>query len=157
MNMTAKSRYALKIMMDLSEQALGDKDEMQKRHQIASRQGIPLDFMDHILAKLKDKGLILCHRGRSGGVSLGRDPEKISLWDIFSSVEESIYPVLCVESSCGAEDSCISHDAWSQVYQTIRTAFQGQTLAQVVQKWHRKTKIPWTGDPNRECRGSQPQ
>ncbi len=56
LNFTAKSRYALKIMMDLA----GTVDQgLQQRQQIAERQGVSLDFMDHILARLRSKGLIV--------------------------------------------------------------------------------------------------
>ena len=55
MNITSKGRYALKIMLDL---ALHQTGEKQRRHAIANRQGIPPDYIDHILARLRDGGEI---------------------------------------------------------------------------------------------------
>ena len=50
MNLTSRSRYALKIMLDLAshrEQAL------VKRRDIVKRQGVPAKYLDQILLKLK--------------------------------------------------------------------------------------------------------
>ena len=133
MNLTAKSRYALKIMMDLT---LCEGDGQQQRQKIARRQGISIDFMDHILARLREHELIQSTRGRSGGFRLKRRPEEISLWDIFSAVEESLYPVRCMEDSgCEFEVDCISLDAWSEVFQSIRSVLQSKNLRDVCERW----------------------
>lgn len=143
-------------MMDLVD---SEEDGHQQRHKIAMRQGIPLDFMDHILAKLRASDLIISIRGRTGGFQLKREPKDITLWDIFSAVEDSVYPVRCMggEKKCAAEDFCISHDAWTEVYQVIRETFKQQDLASIVEKWQQKKshlhEIPTEYSKPAECKG----
>jgi Rrf2 family protein len=74
-NITAKSRYALKIMMDL---AVQEDHGHQQRHNIAQRQNIPLDFMDQITSRLRAAGLVASIRGRSGGFQLSKLTTEIS-------------------------------------------------------------------------------
>ena len=137
MNFTAKSRYALKIMLDLADCQQAGK---QQRNQIALRQGISVDFMDHIMARLRDGELIRSTRGRNGGFELKKSPEDISLWDIFTAVEDHVYPVRCLveEDLCQLEESCISHDAWSDVALAIKKELAVKSLAYFIHKWRRK-------------------
>ena len=136
MNITAKSRYGLKIMMDLADHENGS---LQQRQQIATRQGIPIDFMDQIVARLKQAGLIDSIRGRSGGMQLRKRSSEISLWDILIAVEDSVYPVKCLEhESCGLEHTCISMDAWSEVLVTIKKELSHKYLYDVVARWQKK-------------------
>ena len=137
MNFTAKSRYALKIMMDLADSKPVGK---QQRSKIANRQGISVDFMDHIMAKLRSSQLIESTRGRFGGFELKQAPEEISLWDIFIAVEDNIYPVQCIEDhdACKFEASCISYDAWSDVFYSIKKELTSKSLAHMVEKWQKK-------------------
>lgn len=136
MNFTAKSRYALKIMMDLAD---FDNDGLQQRQKIAARQGISPDFMDHIMARLRSGGLVESIRGRQGGFRLQRSPAEISLWDIFCAVEDSLFPVQCVEEAgCHLESQCIAHDAWSDVATIIRSELSKRTLGDILKKWQEK-------------------
>ena len=149
MNVTSKSRYALKIMMDLAAEA-GSHGELSllgigsagdgpspviQRGAIASRQGIPLDYMDHILQRLRDAGLIASVRGRSGGYSLGRAADSITVHDIFKAVEDAWHPVQCLEGGegCQAEHICSSKDAWSHISAAITGTLSGIILAELVE------------------------
>ena len=138
MNFTAKSRYGLKIMLDLADSSHSNK---QQRNQIAQRHGISIDFMDHIMARLKKSGLIISIRGRNGGFQLNHPPEKVSLWDIFTAVEDYFYPVKCTQDNhCEFENSCISYDSWSEVVSGIKDVLEKKNLKQLVNQWNVKRK-----------------
>jgi Rrf2 family protein len=131
MNITSKSRYALKIMMDLAEHA---EVPVVHRGDIAARQGIPLDYMDHILSRLREGGLIDSTRGRGGGYRLVRAPEGISALTIFTVVEDAFQPVQCLEggTGCVAEHVCSSKDAWGLISGAIRDTLSGIMLTDLV-------------------------
>ncbi len=126
MNFTAKSRYALKIMMALSKQ---DETGLQTRIEVSKRHGIPLDFMDQILARLKSSDLIQTTRGRSGGLCLTKPSSSISLWEIFKAVEDNLYPVQCLENEgCVYENECISRNIWTDIFSGIEDHLRQITL-----------------------------
>lgn len=132
MNITSKSRYALKIMMDLAEGG----DTVTHRSTISARQGIPLDYMDHILSRLREAGLIASVRGRGGGYRLERAASTVSMFEIFTAVEDSFQPVQCLDGGkgCLADHVCSSRDAWADISSAIRHSLSGIILADLVAK-----------------------
>jgi|SRR5262245_4201322 len=83
MRTTAKADYAVRAAVELA--AAGDGPV--KAEQIADAQGIPLNFLENILAELRRAGIVQSRRGAAGGYALARPPEDVSLADIIRSVE----------------------------------------------------------------------
>ncbi|MEY4631458.1 MAG: Fe-S cluster assembly transcriptional regulator IscR [Pseudomonadota bacterium] len=157
MNLTSKSRYALKIMMDLAHYSAPPSDQaaaIVRRSDIARRQGIPTEYLDQIMIRLRSANLVESVRGRSGGYRLGRAADRITLWDVFAAVEDGIYPVECVATeNCGFAPSCITHDAWSSIFAAMREPLVKTTLAEATDKWADEHRMCPAGGI-RECRGS---
>ncbi|MDD9952169.1 MAG: Rrf2 family transcriptional regulator [Zetaproteobacteria bacterium] len=138
MNFTAKSRYALKMMLDLADH---QNEGPQKRHDIAMRQSIPIDFMDQILIRLRENGLIVSVRGRSGGLKLNRCADVISLWEIFYAVEDNVYPVKCLTNNdCKLEHTCISVEAWADVIHMFKDNLSQKSLKATLEKWQARQR-----------------
>ena len=144
MNITSKSRYALKIMMDL---AMHYDEGHQQRQAIASRQRVPLDFMDQITSRLRSADLIESIRGRSGGFQLTKTPAEISLCDILYAVEDSLYPVKCLENEpCDLEDDCISAPVWNDIFTVIKERLMGKSLDESIKNAQETPLKPCRGD-----------
>jgi Rrf2 family protein len=132
-NLTSKSRYALKIMLDLAHHA---HEAHVHRRDIAKRQGIPTDYLDQIMIRLRKGGLVESVRGRGGGYRLAKDPASISIWDLLLVAEGNLDPVQCLATGegCGFDISCISHDAWSKIYIAMRQPLEQMMLGDLVLK-----------------------
>lgn len=167
MNITSKSRYALKIMMDLahyspisptpedgSEAVKAPLSAIIRRNDIARRQGIPTEYLDQIMMRLRGAHLVDSVRGRAGGYRLGRHAESITLWDVFASVEDSIFPVECVAHGdrCGFENSCITRGPWTEIFESMRAPLVNMTLADATSRWADEHRMCPAGGI-RECRG----
>jgi Rrf2 family cysteine metabolism transcriptional repressor len=158
-NLTSKSRYALKIMMDLAH--FGANQALVRRSEIAARQGIPTDYLDQIMIKLRAGRLVESTRGRTGGYRLARSPEKITMWDLFTSVEDSMIPVECLASgeACDFETSCSSRESWKKIFVALKSSLGEITLAQLCSDWEKERQetgvMPATVPTLtvRECRG----
>lgn len=131
MKITSKSRYSLKLMMDIALCEM--QEEHVKRADLAKRQDIPLDYLDQILMKLRQAGLLESCRGRIGGYNLAKSASDITVKDIFSAVEEQWSPVSCANelSRCALEDSCIAHDAWQDIIFNIHSCLDQIKLSQL--------------------------
>jgi Rrf2 family protein len=178
-NITSKSRYALKIMMDLahysplpsplpgplpgllattlengSATAKTPGSAIIRRNDIARRQGIPTEYLDQIMMRLRGANLVDSVRGRAGGYRLGRSAESITLWDVFASVEDSIFPVECVAHGdrCGFENSCITRGPWTEIFESMRAPLIKMTLADATFRWADEHRMCPAGGI-RECRG----
>jgi Rrf2 family protein len=78
-NISVKSEYALRAVLDLASQPL---DQPVKIGDIAKRQNIPYKFLQLILADLKQAGIVESRRGVEGGYLLARPPESVRVGDI---------------------------------------------------------------------------
>lgn len=123
------------------------------RKDIADRQGVPFEYLDQILGKLRKSGLVESVRGRGGGYRLARSSSVISAWDILSAVEDSLRPVACIgeEHSCAFGVACVSKDAWQSVHSEIQKALQSMNLAVMVGTWAQKHHMCPAGGV-RECK-----
>jgi Rrf2 family protein len=131
MNITAKTRFGLKALMDIAyHHRVGP---VQRRH-IAVRQGIPTDYMDQILMRLRNSGLIQSLRGREGGYHLALEPDEITVWDVVTSVEDEPYSVngYTPEENLAYATECITEPAWSAVSDSIVQQLKNCTLAKML-------------------------
>ena len=153
MNLTSKSRYALKIMMDLAHHS---HQPLVRRAEIAGRQGIPTDYLDQIMIRLRAGKLVESIRGRSGGYRLARPADQITMWDLFSTVEESMIPVECISSghACDFEKSCVSKDAWTEIFGAIKSSMSTIKLSGLTDRWAQEHVVCPEGTA-RECRSGR--
>lgn len=129
MNLTSRSRYALKIMLDLAHRR---HDPLVRRQEIVTRQGIPSKYLDQILIKLRRAELVESVRGRTGGYRIARDIHQISVWEVFRAVEDGIYPVECVDEhqhqGCEFMHSCAAVEPWQIIFEAMRNCLEGINL-----------------------------
>ena len=84
MRISAKADYAVRAALELAANPDGDP---VKGERLSESQGIPLQFLEHILLELKHARLIQARRGAKGGYWLARDPAKITIADVIRAVE----------------------------------------------------------------------
>ena len=135
-------------MIDL---AVFESKGRQQRVAIAERQGVPLDFMDHILQKLRSHDLVKTVRGRGGGLVLARPSLDITAWDIVCAVEDFMTPVQCLEETCGNENDCQSKEAWAAIYTDIANVLKSRKLSSMINS--DSSGASKTASMPRECRG----
>lgn len=128
MNITSKTQYGLKAMLDIVYHHRAGP--VQRRH-IAARQGIPTDYMDQILMRLRNSGLIHSLRGREGGYHLALEPDEITVWDIVQAVEDEPYTVDSprIDPKCAYATALISDPAWAEAEKLIEKSLRGKSLA----------------------------
>src|SRR5207342_3822584 len=83
MRISAKADYAVRAAVEMA--AAGDQPV--KGEKLAEAQGIPLQFLEHILLELKHARLVRARRGARGGYWLARPPEEITLANVIRAVE----------------------------------------------------------------------
>jgi Rrf2 family protein len=81
---TAKVDYAVRAAIEL---AAAEPGKPVKGDRISQAQGIPVKFLENILAELKRHGLVASRRGADGGYWLARPPAAITVADLIRAVE----------------------------------------------------------------------
>ena len=133
MNLTVRTRFGLKTLLDI---AFHHSEGPVQRRQIAQRQGIPTDYMDQILLKLRNAGLIQSLRGREGGYHLSKEAQDISLWDVCVAVEDT---TAMSESEKHMDPSnyateCLTDLAWDAVTMAMRRQLKRSNLADLLEQ-----------------------
>jgi len=96
MKFSKKSEYALRALIELTAQY--GQPHLQ-RHEIAKRQQIPIEFLEQILLTLKNAGLLGSRRGVTGGYSLIKPPQDITLGQVIRILDGPLAPIGCVSKT----------------------------------------------------------
>ena len=137
MKISAKSRYALHLMLALAMQGEGENLSVKS---VAESQGISEKYLEQIIPLLVRGGFVRSVRGARGGYHLMKDPEDTTVGDVLRTVEGSIAPVSCLDDAvnqCARCKECVTLDLWAQVDQAISNVVDHVTLADLVDKQRR--------------------
>ena len=129
MLISTKGRYALRVMLELSDHA---RDEYVPLSVIAKKQDISEKYLESILVVLSKAGAIDALRGKGGGYRLNRDPRDYTIGGILRLVEGSLAPVTCLDckpNGCARTVECRTLPLWEKLYALIENYLDGVTLA----------------------------
>ena len=79
MKYSTKSRYALRLMVDLTLHGNGDDIALKD---ISERQNISVKYLEQIVSVLGKAGMLKSVRGPQGGYKLAKDPSEYTAGDI---------------------------------------------------------------------------
>jgi Rrf2 family transcriptional regulator, cysteine metabolism repressor len=139
MMFSTKSEYGVRVMVELARR---DSDDPIPLTEIAEHEGLPLAYLEHLVARLRRAGLIDSRRGAHGGYRLAREPAAITMAEVVEALEGSIAPVECISSApdgstlCAREADldhvCTTKILWTRVRSSIVHTLEQTTLADLV-------------------------
>ena len=129
MRVSAKSDYAIRAAVELA--AAGDGPV--KGDRIAKSQSIPSNFLENILADLRNAGIVSSRRGAEGGYWLARPADEVSLADVIRAVDGPLANVRGVRSEqLEYEGSATAlAEVWIAVRASLRSVLEQVSLAEV--------------------------
>ena len=131
MRFSTKGRYAVRALMDLA--LFYDRGPVNLQS-ISERQEVSGDYLEQILRKLRNAGLVRSMRGPRGGFMLSRPPEEVTVWDVVNSLDEGAMPAPCVaaekqgEEICGRRPHCAAHFMWKDLAKHMEEFLRARTL-----------------------------
>ena len=140
MNITSRSRYALRVMIDLAQHP--DEGCISLKT-IADRQNISMKYLEAIAAALKKAGLVDSSRGKEGGYSLSRAPEDYTIGEILRCMEDSLAPVSCIRAGgvdCEKASACMTLPMWRELDELTNAYLDTVTLRDLLtgDKWKKE-------------------
>ena len=121
MRLTARSEYGLLALIDLGVR-FGEGPVSARG--VAERQGIPMKFLEQLLAAMRKAGLVSASRGAHGGFTLTRDPSQISVLEVVEALEGPLAPTSCDGGQlCGRSGGCAAASVWSRATEALRDVF----------------------------------
>lgn len=130
MRVSAKVDYALRAAIEL---AALEEEWPVKGERLASRQNIPLRFMENILGELRQAGIAGSKRGAEGGYLLARPPAEIALADVIRAVDGPLANIGGLRPDQLAYEGSAAplQDIWVAVRSALRSVLEEVTLADV--------------------------
>jgi Rrf2 family protein len=132
MLVSQQADYALRLLIDVARgEALG---RAEVTREIAERQHIPRVFLTKIVAHLSSAGFLKTHRGKGGGVELGRPATDINVLQVIESFEGSLAFNECAHNpeNCVISDDCGIRHLWMEAEGQLRYLFRSRTLADLI-------------------------
>ena len=132
MKISTKGRYALRLMIDLAMNSVGEPVSLKD---VAKRQGISEKYLEQIISVLNRAGYVKSIRGAQGGYLLRRAPEEYNVGMILRLTEGSLAPVTCVEDGdfpCERQENCVTVILWKKINDAINSVVDSITLQDLV-------------------------
>lgn len=111
--------------------------------EIAEHEDIPPAYLRKVLGELRRHRFLRSVKGIHGGYGLGRAPEAITLWDVFTLLEGEPYMDTCLLGNkvCSPESACAFHDDWQRVRKELVALLQSRTIAEAAAEISKPRKL----------------
>lgn len=137
---STKAEYGIRLMVALGRHR-GEPQPVPLAA-LASAETLPLSYLEHLAARLREAGLVSSQRGAHGGYRLARPAEEIRMLEVVEALEGPIAPMECFQPDNEGRVLC-SHEAddaacgtkllWTRVHGGIARALAGTTLAELIE------------------------
>ena len=108
---------------------------------LAEEEAIPKKFLEQILLALKSFGLVESKKGKGGGYTLVRPPDKITVASVIRMMEGPLAPLPCASETrfrkcdeCVDIETCGTRIVMREVRDAIAAILDSTTLAMVCEK-----------------------
>jgi Rrf2 family cysteine metabolism transcriptional repressor len=138
LKLSTRVRYGTRALLDL---ALQPDTGPVLLKDIANRQNISLQYLEHIIGPLVNSGIVKSTRGVNGGIQLNQRPEDVKLGEVVRLLEGNTAPVDCIgdPESCNRSHQCVTRDVWCEMKRAIDETLNAVTLRDLVERRNKKT------------------
>jgi Rrf2 family cysteine metabolism transcriptional repressor len=138
---SSKAEYGVRLMVELGRQ---QPERPVSLKAIADAEGLPLAYLEQVVARLRKADLVMSARGAHGGYWLARDASQITMYEVVGALEGAIVPmecfvhdemerVVCSHQPQDGNGPCATKLLWTRVQGGIVRSLQTTTLAELVE------------------------
>jgi Rrf2 family protein len=113
MQLTRAADYAIRVTIHLAGLPPGVR---ASRSELAATADCPDQFLSKVLQSLTRSGMIVSHRGNTGGFELPEPNRGISVLEVVEAVEGPLRLNLCLTgpNHCPRQPACAAHGVWAE-------------------------------------------
>ena len=129
---STKGRYALRVMLDLVENAQNGPVPLKD---IAERQEISKKYLEILVRDLVKGKMIKGSSGKGGGYMLCRAPESYNVGEIIEQMEGPLNTVACLAeeaAECPRAGHCLTLPLWREYDQLVHDFFYQKKLTDLL-------------------------
>jgi len=131
LRLSRKGQYGVRAMFEI---ARGQGNKPVPIREIAERQAVSVAYLEQILNKLKNGGLIRSIKGPGGGYVLSKKPDDVSISAILNELEGPVAITSCLdpEEGCVRVDGCVTYMLWKSLGEKIDAFLRTVTLKDLI-------------------------
>lgn len=136
---STKAEYGVRLLVELGRRSEGAPVALAT---VAEADNLPLSYLEHLVAKLREAGLVTSTRGAHGGYRLARPADEITMLEVVQALEGPVAPMECFHTDsegkvlCSHEEdadrACATKMLWTRVHGGVTRALAGTTLDELV-------------------------
>ena len=130
MQLTRAADYAVRVMIHLAGKPAGTRTS---RVELATAAECPAQFLAKVLQNLTRAGLVVSHRGNTGGFELPETHRSASLLQVVEAIEGPIRLNVCLDAdrTCNRQACCPAHPVWAEAQKGLIEVLQRSTICQL--------------------------
>ena len=133
MQLTRAADYAVRVMIHLPGLPPGAR---ASRGELAREAECPEQFLSKVLQSLTRAGLVISHRGNTGGFELPEGNRGASILNVVQAIEGPVRLNLCLTSdqACSRQERCPAHDVWAEAQEAMLGVLQSVSIDNLAEK-----------------------
>ena len=130
MQLTRAADYAIRVMIHLAAFAPGTR---ASRAELAAASECPEQFLSKVLQSLTRAGLVVSHRGNTGGFELAPAHRAATVLDIVEAVEGPIHLNVCLGSDdeCSRQEWCPAYAIWNEAQSALTDVLRKANIGEL--------------------------
>ena len=130
MKITRACDYTIRALVYMAQHHMGTAF---MRSDIAKECNVPDSFLGKILQNLAKSDILVSERGKKGGFRLGKEPNKICMYDVIVAVDGPLNINNCLDEQvdCCYYQSCCAHKMWKDVQADLIEKLKKYSLADI--------------------------
>jgi Rrf2 family cysteine metabolism transcriptional repressor len=137
MHISTRGEYGVRVMIDLARHY---GQGLRALNDIAADEGLPMQYLEQFIKKLRDADLVTSTRGAQGGYQLTRPPVEIRMDEVMTALEGSMQVYACLSDKApeklvcdmGREmGHCSTRLLWVRLHEAITHTLHNTTLAEL--------------------------
>jgi Rrf2 family protein len=133
MQLTRAADYAVRVMIHLAGLPPGTR---ASRGELARAAECPEQFLSKVLQSLTRAGLVISHRGNTGGFELPGAHRETSILNVVQAIEGPVRLNLCLTSdhACSRQESCPAHGVWAEAQEAMLDVLESVSIGRLADK-----------------------
>ncbi len=131
MRLSTRATYGMRLcfMLALSKSPLSAS-------QLVRQTDVGIKYLEQLLAMLKKGEIVRAYRGKTGGYTLSREPQYITLGDMLVALDDAFDAPKCVFGACD-DAYCPNRNVLNKLNDDINRALESVTLLDMVNDYRR--------------------
>jgi Rrf2 family protein len=133
MQLTRAADYAVRVMIHMAGLPQGTRTS---RTELASAAGCPDQFLSKVLQDLTRAGLVVSHRGNTGGFELPATRGGPTVLEVVEAVEGPLHLNVCLthDRACERQEWCPAHNMWARAQEALVSVLRSTPISELAKQ-----------------------